>query len=302
MFRYKIQYTTLAILWAFGLSAQNVDHIFVYLENITEEAPKITYGNFKEEDNLLKKDKIYKDEKTFYVDVKYILEKLPKERQNILVHIHGLWADTKPFYEEANYILQKKVYNTPESKYGLVISLQWKGSINYIDDYEITDQAGHLFEPIIDKVNAMARKINPDYQMAFFNHSMGNRVFHSILTHDYSSEEQIDVDLILLVAADLKDTILSEPVMNYYVTQADKTVVFFNKEDRTLKVAKKAVPGERLGISGPRQKDQLPDSVQLIEATNFNDFETWPGKISKHRYYYDSDTTRQIINSILSTR
>ena len=110
----------------------------------------------------------------------------------------------------------------------------------------------------------------------------------------------MDIDLILLCAADLKDTIFTETIMDHYTSKSDNTVVFYHKGDRTLRMAKRAVPGERLGINGPSNKEKLPDSVDLIETTEFNDFETWPGKMSKHRYYYDSDSARKIISKYLA--
>lgn len=277
------------------------NHVFVYVESVLD-SPKVTYGNLVNRDGKYIKDSISLNPNFTYDHIEKLLLALPIERQNILFYTHGLWADKKSFYETATSILDENVFSKPDQKYGVVVSLQWHGTINYIKDYEITSEAGKILAPTYMELSRILKGINPDGKIAHLGHSMGHQVMYSMLASSYRADPSLTVDQFMFCAADIRDTILQDSIMNYYVKNSDHTVVFHNHNDRTLKMASFAVEGDRLGILGPKieASKALPSQVEIIDVSAYDDFESRPGQMSLHRYFYDSPKARTDLLNILS--
>lgn len=291
----------IVLLFISDLDGQKPDHFYVYLQDILEDQVVIDYGDFILGDDKLKKDKTFESEVTFFEQVKEAFAKLPKERQNIAIYIHGLWADADSFNEPCGYILTKDVLNQPESPYGLTISLQWSGTLNYIEDYPITKSAGQKYTSIMQKLSEHLIQVNPSYQSAYLLHSMGHQVFYYLIKQGKNTECSIPVNKLILCAGDIRDTILQDEILKDIISNSLSTTVFHHQKDRTLRMAKSLVKGERLGITGPKDPSTLPSHVSIIDVTDYDDFESIPGSISLHRYFYDSPKVRQILKEILST-
>jgi esterase/lipase superfamily enzyme len=126
---------------------------------------------------------------------------------------------------------------------------------------------------------------------------MGNRVFEGF-TIEYLKNEKFPIKQVLMFAPDLEDNV-------FYTTMKDlpkytqKVYVFYNDDDRTLRVANIIKPNKRLGIYG-HQKENLPDNIKQINTTGLKDNEGVGPKFSLHRYYYASPSIRKTICKILN--
>ncbi len=261
---------------------------------------KITYGDHILKDEKLIKDIITIDSSAFYRKLENILLKLPSGKRNILFFIHGLWADAPSFSEPSGYILQQEVINQNESPYGLTISLQWNGTFNYKEDYDITKKAGEKYDQILQNLFNKIGRINPDYRAAYLIHSMGHHVFYHLIKQSEKSKCLITVNKVISCAGDISDTLFQDDTMYKVISYTDSSIIFYNNLDRTLKIAQTAVEGNRLGIVGPSNKNELGKNIKVKDLTELNDFESIPGSMSLHRYYYDSPTVRKIIREELS--
>jgi esterase/lipase superfamily enzyme len=170
--------------------------------------------------------------------------------------------------------------------------------LNYKKDIELTQKLGSLFAPIISQIDKHLLCYNQNGNTAYLCHSMGNRVFLSLLHELQSIDTMAPIFHLFLCAADLPDDVLQDSLLYSIIKNTKSSSIYYNHDDRTLAVAATAVPGQRLGISGPRENPYL-DNLKLVNVTHYNDFESIPGKLSLHRYFYDSPRVRKQILSTL---
>ena len=288
-----------ALLFGFtNLQGQTLNHFVIRIDNVKQD-PAFTYGRFDTIGQKLKINTTYSDKSSFLDSIQASLNTLDSTNANILVHIHGLWADQKAFYEPNGYILQQEVFDSIKSNYGVILSLQWEGVMNYFHAFSLTKRVGELFaNEVLDLDHLLQEQYSS--RLGFFLHSMGHRVYDAMLDTIDLSGNDLKVKHLISCGAEIENDFLQDQEVAKANINADEVAVFYNNNDRTLRMATFAKEGNRLGLKGPESTDTLPQNITIHNVSSINDFESRPGKMSRHRYYYDSPTVRHKIIEILT--
>jgi esterase/lipase superfamily enzyme len=267
-------------------------HNYIYLKKSKDFVTE--FGHYKFENKRAIKEQSNLSFEAYKDNLVQEFNLLPKNKKNILVFIHGFMADNKNFVTTSTALLQKEIFD--ESKYGMVLSLQWEAKLIYSSSYEIAQEKGKKFAGILQDILS---KVDGDYELSFFCHSMGHIVFSNLI--NATPQDFHPIKHLLFMAADLPDNALSEELSDK-IKDISKVWIYYNNDDRTLQMANALKPYRRLGIYGPTKKEALPSNIILKDKTGLDDNENLPAKMSLHRYYYSSPSIRKEVLEILNSR
>lgn len=229
--------------------------------------------------------------------LKHQLSLLPKEKRNIIIYIHGLWGNTWQPFSECNRALQKNIWSQEDSPYGLQVSLMWNGKLNYDDNVSRALRSGALMRDLVQEIHQLAEE--EDGHVSYLIHSMGHRVFQGLWSDQFDKGEY-SAKHIIMAGADLHtDTFEEGKPMDNIEHFAESVTVQVHNNDRTLGVSQAINKRGRLGRSGIKDLDLVPDIVRQVDVSVIDDLEFFGAKFSNHRYYYASPTVREDMINIL---
>jgi esterase/lipase superfamily enzyme len=275
----------------------NLNHYAIYA---TAQKDKIvfTYSRYHRHNSKIKNCNSYSSLDEL---IEAIMDQNPIYR-GILFYIHGFMADTPIFEEYVTTIMQNEVFDMIRDKYDLVISLKWTSSPNYTASLAIAHDKGRLFHNQIDTLISKVICNNNDLKLSFLNHSMGNRIFASIMDVYLGSRSRYRFDTVLMFAPDLENDVFNNRLA-LLPNRCRKIIVFYNQNDKTLKAANiwKAYP--RLGIYGLCTIRPLSSTnILQVDVSNLNDQIGIVPRINQHRYFYASPSIRsRTISELLNT-
>ncbi len=234
------------------------------------------------------------------------LKNLPGETQ-ILFYIHGFNnTGEKDIFPRANRI-QELFDEVGGKDLVYVVPLIWPcdndPALAIIDDYwddqDAADASGMAFSRFLGKFEKWRshrdQLLDPCYKrINILAHSMGNRVLQNALNKWASDHNNGQMPLIFrnifMVAADVKNNTLENGKTGQYIPDAARNVVvYFAKDDMAMPASKVAnlknrSLSKRMGMTGPKNIDLLPDNVYEADCDNFNNYCDYP---KGHSYFLD---------------
>jgi len=273
-------------------------HFYMYDTSTQPEYPKHQFGTMEIKGNkLIKKENIL-DKEEWVKIYKLTIDQLKKDKNGLIIYIHGYQGDNKYFMQQSGYLIQNKIFDQVGHSYGMALSVQWKSVIPYETAVNNALIKGHNFAPMLDSLYDALKSKYPKAPIAIISHSMGNRVWQGIYTQWLSLRPDLHLDRVLMFAADLESDIFTTSFTDLE-NKANKVYIFHHLGDKTLQMANAIKSHKRLGIVGPDNKSTLPHNFTIKDMTSIKDDETFAGNLTLHRYYYGSPTVRQEIVKIL---
>ncbi len=219
--------------------------------------------------------------------------------KGILFYTHGFQGDTKQFEKVTTKFLHDEVFAKISDKYDVIVSLKWTSGLEYKNSVNTALSKGRQFLPMVDSIISQLKEINPDLNISFINHSMGNRVFEGMMVAQKEKEMDWKINNILMYAPDIETNVFFT-TLHHLPSQAKKCYVFYNNDDRTLAVAKMLRDHNRLGIVGHENKENLPNNVIMVNTTGLQDNKGLAANFTLHRYFYTSESIRSQMRKILA--
>jgi Alpha/beta hydrolase of unknown function (DUF900) len=219
--------------------------------------------------------------------------------KGILFYTHGFQADTKQFEKVTTKFLHDEVFSKITDKYDVILSLKWTSGLEYKNSVQTALSKGTQFMPMVDSIISVLRQSNPQLNVSFVNHSMGNRVFEGIMVEQQNKNIEWHINNVLMYAPDIESNVFFT-TLSHLPAQANKCFVFYNIDDRTLAIAKMLKDHNRLGIVGHERKNELPSNVILVNTTGLKDNKGLAANFTLHRYFYTSESIRAQMCEILN--
>lgn len=220
-------------------------------------------------------------------------------KKGVLFYTHGFQADNKQFEKVTTKFLHDEVFSKITDKYDVILSLKWTSGLEYKNSVQTALNKGAQFMPMVDSILSSLRITNPQLNVSFINHSMGNRVFEGMMVEQKNQKREWHINNVLMYAADIESNVFFT-TLSHLPPQAKKCFVFYNIDDRTLAVAKMLKDHNRLGIVGHERKDELPPNVILVNTTGLKDNKGLAASFTLHRYFYTSESIRTQMCEILN--
>lgn len=243
----------------------------------------------------------HNDLDTLMSEIQQTLLSLPEDKQNILIHIHGLWGNKHPFFGEMTQALDEHVLCDMSSPYGVIVSIVWDAGFIYNHSRDVAYEKGKRSVPIIKKLKSFVS--GGEGKLSIINHSMGNRVFNGIIDNIGLIEQSEPIfDKCFMVAADIENTVFEKGQPYEHANKIAKDIIVYrHNTDRTLGMSR-LINNDRLGLNGITNYETMPDNITVVDVSLLNDEEFPAAKISRHRYYYTSPTVRKdILAEVLDT-
>lgn len=242
------------------------------------------------EAEIVKKFKRYniKDESlNFYIKnngkekLDYLFNKLKEE--NLIILFHGFATS----FENSLCNVLKLKENFQKQNYNCnIVVFSWasNGKVNgsdYLEDQEDARKsaitASYLFEYIKNNMN--------NKNLNVICHSMGNYLLRHVYQL-YKEDNEISkiFNSICLVEADEDyDTLEDNTGLKGIHKLAEKISIFYNHNDWVLKYSDFAFKNndQRLGYKGPKNTNNLPSNIKLVDATQLVDK-------NQHNYIYNN--------------
>ncbi len=298
----KALFTIIVWLFLLQFSMAQKAHYFVDYEDVLSSNPSEYYGRMQLRGNKnLKSEPFYTTQTAWIDSIAHQFSNLPKANQNVLIYIHGLWADHDAFFEKVEYELHRDIFQYINKPYGLILSFQWEGLIDYDKNVDIARQSGVFYSDVLSKITDTLSCINPSIKTSLYCHSMGNRVLNQMIATLHSKQllESSNFDKIFMMAPDLPHDALTSVHMNQLSDNAKEIHVYHHYEDKTLEMASRFQHGQRLGITGPSDLDSLHENIIVKNITSYEDFQSFPGRIGHHRYFHDSPRVKNEVKTAL---
>ena len=265
---------------------------YIEVESEDSTAYQSIYGGFilNEEGKLEKEDKMEIEDPDFYLMIKDQLENLPKEKQNILIYIHGMWAHRDFFQEEQLSRIRTDVLREGESPYGMIISYIWHSGMNYHYNVTHARNVGEYFSASIEKLLDMEAG-----KFSVMAHSMGNRVFQGILSEmEMGADDNPPFDKMMFIAADLEENIFDEDQpLNNIDDYVSESFLYVHNNDRSLGLSRALNENDRLGLNANAATLEYNPSLTIIDVSTVKDNDGFGPALSNHRYFYTSPTVRK---------
>jgi len=249
--------TALSIIFSF-LSFTCLSQISDYLYTVTCEhdtSSVFQYDivNFEKLDPVL--EGLEKDQLLFNLIQE--IGQLPEGQNDLLIVVHGMWGNDFGNFKRTSNMLKNGYLDPTDSPIGKMLSFKWPCN-NY--KYKVNkSQARNVAETVATELITVARKIQmiqnltqQDFKVHLLCHSMGNFLLEEMVKFvpDWQMEYSL-FDQIVLAAPDL-DTYAFEG--NNTLSQLNKlgnrTTVYYNRSDVTLKISEELNHKKRLGRSG----------------------------------------------------
>ena len=274
-------------------------HFYIYDEKGTDNQNKhLSYGKMVLEGKNLIKSNHWTEPSLLFDDIGLEISKLKRNKNGLIVYIHGYQADNIFFMQKSGYTIQKEILAHTSHPYGMALSLQWSSVIPYGEAVISALIKGKQFMPLLNDIVQQLRLQHPDAPVSFICHSMGNRVFQGLYEQWLEYEGNLMLNHIFFMAADLESNIfeLSFDQIEQHIRHPH---VYYNRQDITLKIANAMVKNPRLGIYGTLDYT-CPKNCTSRDVTEIDDDKSFAGTITNHRYFYGSLTVRNEIIKQLS--
>ncbi|MBC7886065.1 MAG: alpha/beta hydrolase [Saprospiraceae bacterium] len=281
-------------------------HFYIYDTGKHASDHQYKYGDYDFQNDKIIKQRETDIEKTFLSSVTDTIKSLRADKAGVIIYIHGFQGDNKFFVQSSGFIIQRNVFDHPEHRYGMGISLQWKSSLAYQDAVLTALEKGAQMAPIIDSLYRIIRQYHHHAPVSILCHSMGNRVWQGLYEQWININQEFYLENVLMFAPDLEADIF-ETNFESIEKHCGQIHIYHNLTDRTLQMANAMKEHKRLGIYGPMVDSNKPPfsnelliKMKIRNVTDIKDEETFAGKLSLHRYYYGSPSIRKEIVEILS--
>lgn len=274
-------------------------HFYIYDEKGTDDHHKqYSYGKMVLEGKNLIKSNHWTEASLLFDDVEIQISKLTKNKNGLIVYIHGYQADNIFFMQKSGYTIQKEILAHTSHPYGMGLSLQWSSVIPYGEAVVSALIKGRQFMHYLFDIVRQLRLQHPGAPVSFICHSMGNRVFQGLYEKWLEYDPNLMLNHIFFMAADLESNIfeLSFDQINQHIRHPH---VYYNHQDVTLKIANAMVKNPRLGLYGTLDYSS-PKNCISRDVTEIDDDQSFAGTITNHRYFYGSPTVRNEIIKQLS--
>ena len=273
-------------------------YYYVEVESEDSSAYEMKFGIFQRDDeNIInKQDPLAMDMNGFMQQLELQLSKLPNDKKDILVYIHGMWGHRTFFHHQVLNSYQKDVLSDEDSSVGIVVSIIWHSGMNYWTNKDHAYRVGKYFKPVVENLLAL-----PFEEKNFLCHSMGNRVFQGIYSEfENSGNNHMAIDKLILVAADLEENIFDEgQPLESIGDYCSLPVVYVHNNDRSLGMSKALNENERLGLNANEGTCSGNESITIIDVSLVKDNEGFAPSMSNHRYFYTSPAVRNDIKMLL---
>jgi hypothetical protein len=305
-----IQYTMFLLMvnnWL-SLSARTAqrpadmpDHFYLeWSGRSTDDSIQLSVGTFDWKNKLpVRNQNASNNLDSVLVNIEETLQRLPAEKSNILIHIHGLWANRKPFLEEITASLDEHIYADPTCPYGLIINVIWDSGYLYDRNRDVAYYKGQKTAGIVEHIKEITNRNK--CTLSILCHSMGNRVLQGIVDSlDLDHRESPVFKKCIMAAPDI-ETDVFEVGKSFEKSEkiAESIVIYRHNTDRTLGMSK-LINTPRLGLNGISGTANDFANIRLVDASLLNDEEFPSARLSRHRYYYTSPTVRQDMLAELS--
>jgi hypothetical protein len=276
-------------------------HFYWYLKGYDKTNYILEKGKYQISADKLTKLQDHKERTIWLSDIRQMIDSLPEGKKDVLFYIHGYMADNPAFVKESGYVLQKEYFDHKDSPYAFVISLQWDAPADYRRSRSVALEKGTHFAVLVNDLYKIFEEQGIAPEFSFFCHSMGNRVFEGLYDSLITINPDIHLDKVFLMAADLESDIFNDRFSTMPAV-ANRIYIYNNLNDRTLAMANAFVPYKRLGIFGPEKSSCQNDNIQTVDVSDMDDDETLAGRMSLHRYYYDSPMVRSKIRNQMAAQ
>ncbi len=225
------------------------------------------------------------------------LKAQPIERQNLLIYVHGLWADNEVSFTHILEKMDENIYSKDINPFGVTISFKWQATLHYDTNVQITQSKGQIFADVyLDLIDELKCEF-PDIRIAFLCHSMGNRVFETMLQTFRQQKTDPQINLLIMAAPDVHYNVFKENnSLEDICDFVDKVYVYHHENDTTLGFSSQLNGIPRLGkVSSVDTSAFYCNNIVFRNVLGVNDNEDLSGKITNHRYFYSSPTIRNEI-------
>lgn len=238
------------------------------------------------------------------------LKQLPDKTQ-VLLYIHGFNNTAEPEIFPNATKLQTLIDKEKGKNFAYVVPLMWPcdddSFIAIIDDYwddqKAADASGGAFARMLTKFDVWrSQEINkPDpctRRVNILAHSMGNRVLRNAISfwgkHDHAEKIPQLFRNIFMVAPDVVNYCLETDKSGELIPKAARNVVVYYANDdlampaSKLSNLKNKVVACRLGMTGPKDLNNVQSNVYEVDCDNFNNTFDKP---KGHSYFLDKKGT-----------
>jgi len=243
--------------------------------------------------------KIYQTESqdSFILHLIGDIKSFPKNKSQILFHIHGMWGSRKSNFINAYGLLYEYLILPEESDMARILSIKWPGNkpeylTNKFKVIEIGDEMQKLFVQLIRKIQ-LADKFLFNFSTDFdlIGHSLAGELIKEIVKNIDEKELKYPLfNQVVIAAPDLDTDVLEKEgelqKLEYF---ANRSHIYFSHKDLTLSISKSLNKKGRLGLDGPTESSVVPKNVFFVDVTEVSDEENIGDKISGHAYYRASN-------------
>ncbi len=285
------------------MAQTNFQHFYMYDVGSKPAENRYDFGEMAIEGKKLMKKGSKIDEILWMEEIKRSIDHLSSGKNGLIVYIHGYQGDNKYFVQQSGYKIQSDIFDKSEHDYGMALSLQWKSVIPYDTAVKNAYEKGKNYVKLLDSIYIALKSKHPDAPISIIAHSMGSRVWQGIFENWVILRPDLYIDNSIIFAADLESNILGTGFSGIEKS-VGKIYIYYNLLDRTLQMANALKSHKRLGIYGPDLPlpPALESVVELRNATEVDDDESFAGKLTYHRYYYGSPSIRKEIIEILNKK
>ncbi len=245
----------------------------------------------------------------FFSELKNSKNKDPKNKEQILVFIHGYSNLPEPDIFPRSSMLQNMFNANAKANSSLkvrVVPLIWPcdndfGALkDYWDDQKAADASafafGRVFEMFMKWRDDNEKKKDPCMKrINVLAHSMGNRVFRESVKNWAKYDRNYNLPIIFrnsfLAAADVVNETLEPGKDGNLIAQCSRNVTVYHASDdmalRASKITnlKNKIVSRRLGHTGPENPEKMPKNVYSADCDDVNTKYDFP---AGHSYFLNN--------------
>ncbi len=235
-----------------------------------------------------------------------------KDRSDVLIFIHGYAYD---FDDELKAMIDLKrlFIDNPASPIEHILFVSWPASssivpLTYFDDKASSINSGtsllrlfYFYTQFLKDIFSNRDLVPCNQRIHIMAHSMGNRVFQSML-YSLKRENILRViDQVILLNADVSYKVFedSEDSFNKLPQLANRISIYLNRQDVILGISQftKNILTPRLGKNGPSDITPYKDIVSIIDCTFVKDdlLNSFKFEVGNHWGYLSSSLVQSDI-------